>query len=415
MSSIKATIITIGDELLAGKTIDTNSAWIAQQLNLQGIEVLRRVAVGDNEEAIGKALDEELPGVRILLLTGGLGPTADDITKPFLCKYFGGRLVEDPAVLAHVQGMFGKRGRPFLESNRRQAEVPDNCTVLFNRLGTAPGMWFERKGKIIVSMPGVPFEMKGIMTDEVLPRLKQLFHDDAIVHRCVITAGEGESFIAERIKDLEAALPPHIHLAYLPGPGMVSLWLTGKGHDEYELMREVELYRDQIAGRIEDLVVSLEDLPMEHILGKAFIGRRKTLGLAESCTGGRIAHKITQVTGSAGYFQGSVVAYQNHVKEKILDVKNATIEAHGVVSEPVAVEMAQGAKQVLSAEYGFGITGLLSPGNDDEVPVGTVCMAVTDGARTESKTYRFHYDRIGNKEMASLMGMLMIWKFVEGK
>jgi len=415
MSEVKAVIITIGDELLSGRTVDTNAAWIAAQLNRQGIEVLRRVTVGDNAEAIRAALDEELPRASVCLLTGGLGPTADDVTKPLLCAYFGGRMVVNEDVLAHVAALFRKRNRPFLDSNRRQAEVPDVCTVLHNSLGTAPGMWFEQDGKVIVSMPGVPYEMMGLMEDEVLPRLRQRYFSDVIVQRCIITAGEGESFIAERIKDLEAALPQHIHLAYLPQPGMVHLWLTGKGQDERQLIREVELYQREIAGRIEELVIALEDITLEQLLGKAFISMGKTLGLAESCTGGMIAHKLTEVMGAAGYFQGSIVCYQEHVKERVLGVRHETIARHHVVSEAVAEEMAAGARQVLRSDYGFGITGLLSPGDDESVPVGTVYMAVTDGQRTVVRRLQLQYDRIRNKEIATRMAMVLIWKFIHGK
>lgn len=414
MSHTLATIITIGDELLIGQTIDTNSAWIAQQLNALGIDIMRRVAIGDTAEAIRTALDEELPRSGVLILTGGLGPTNDDITKQLLCEYFGGRLVVNEDVLAHVTDIFSKRTRPMLEVNRKQAEVPDVCTVLFNKLGTAPGMLFEHNGTLVFSLPGVPYEMIGLMEDEVLPRLRQLQASDAIVHRSILTAGEGESFIADRIKDLEAALPQHIRLAYLPNPGIVKLRLTAKGGDELRLIEEVEMRRDELANRLENIVVALDDLPMEHILGKLLVGNGLTLGLAESCTGGYIAHKLTQIMGSAQYLVGSVVCYQESVKEEILKVKRKTIEQHCVVSEQVAEEMAAGARKALNADIGFGITGLLSPGGEDRVPVGTVCVAATDGKRTECKSFKFHMDRLRNKELAMANSLLFIWRFVNG-
>ena len=412
---LQATIITIGDELLIGQTIDTNSAWMAKQLNALGIDLRRRIAVGDTKEAIVSALDEEIGRNDILLLTGGLGPTADDITKPLLADYFGGKLVVNDEVLAHVKEIFSRRKRPMLERNLKQAEVPDVCTVLFNKMGTAPGMWFERDGKIIVAMPGVPFEMISIMEDEVLPRLRMMATTDAIVHRSIITAGEGESFIAEAIKDLEEVLPEHIRLAYLPDAGMVRLRLTGHGTDELRLIKEVELRRDELAGRLEKIVVALEDLPMEHILGKILTGKGLMLGLAESCTGGYIAHRITQIMGSAQYFSGSVVCYQELVKEDILDVKRKTIEKHGVVSEEVAMEMAEGARKALRSDIGFGITGLLSGSDNDRVPVGTVCMAAAMDGRSASKTFQFHMDRLRNKDLAVTNALLFIWKFVEEK
>ena len=412
---LQASLITIGDELLIGQTIDTNSAWMAQQLNALGIDVIRRIAVGDDKAAIIAALDEEIPRNDLLLITGGLGPTADDITKPLLAEYFGGKLVVDEKVLAHVMDIFKRRKRPMLERNLKQAEVPDTCTVLHNRMGTAPGMWFERDEKIIVSLPGVPFEMMSIMEDEVLPRLRSIATTDAIVHRSIVTAGEGESFIAEEIKDLEEALPGHIRLAYLPHAGMVRLRLTGHGPDELQLIREVELRRGELAGRIENIIVALEDLPLEHILGKLLVSKGLMLGLAESCTGGYIAHRITQIMGSAQYFSGSVVCYQESVKRDLLGVGKKSIEKYGVVSEEVARDMAQGALKAMHSDVGFGITGLLSGSDDDHVSVGTVCMAATMQGRSASKTFHFHMDRLRNKELAVTNALLFIWKFVQGK
>lgn len=411
-----ATIITIGDELLIGQTIDTNSAWMAQQLNALGIEVARRVAVGDTRGAILGALDDELLRADILLITGGLGPTSDDITKPLLAEYFGdGSLVEDPDVLAHVTEIFAKRKRPLLDVNKLQAQVPVGCTVLRNRIGTAPGMLFWKNGKAIVSLPGVPYEMQSIMEDEVLPRLRKDFAAGAIVHRTLVTAGEGESFVAERLKDLEAALPAHIRLAYLPSPGTVRLRLTGRGIDELTLIREVELHRDAFAGRLENILVSQDDLPLEHILGKQLAVKGLKLGLAESCTGGYVAHKITNIMGSAGYLQGSIVCYQESVKEQILGVQRCTIDEFCVVSEEVAREMAIGARNVLESDIGFGVTGLLSPGGEDRVPVGTVWMAAANGERTVTKHFFFPLDRARNKELAVQNALVFIWRFVEGK
>jgi nicotinamide-nucleotide amidase len=416
MANIKATIITIGDELLIGQTIDTNSAWLGQRLNDLGIEVVKRVAVGDVAEDITKALDEEIPRASIILLTGGLGPTSDDITKPLLRQYFGGVMVENAKVLAHVQQIFEKRNIAFIEAHRSQAMVPDSCTVLFNSVGTAPGMMFEKGETVIFSMPGVPFEMMRITEDEVIPRLRQRFISDAIIHRSILTSGIGESFIAERIADLEAALPAHIKLAYLPGAGMVKLRLTGRGKDELRLVKEITMRQEEIANRLNDVVIVLEDLPMESIVGKSFTVHKKTLGLAESCTGGNISHLITQVMGSAGYFQGCIVSYQDEIKEKILGVDKGVIEEKGAVCEEVAIQMAKGAMKTLGSDVGFGITGLLSGGGDDDkVPVGTVWMAVGDKNGIIAKKHRFFYDRIRNKELAVQLGLLMIWKFLNDK
>jgi nicotinamide-nucleotide amidase len=416
MSNIAATIITIGDELLIGQVIDTNSAWIARRLNECGIDVLRRVAVGDEQHAIRTALDEEMARSSLIIITGGLGPTADDITKPLLNEYFGGKMVVSEQVLEHLKNLFTKRNRPFLERNMKQAEVPDTCAILFNRMGTAPGMWFDKDDKVIIALPGVPFEMRSIMEEEALPKLRQRFVSDALLHYTIITAGEGESFIAEKIKDLEEALPGYIKLAYLPGAGMVRLRLTGRGADPQKLSYELQLRQEEIANRLEDMVVALDDVPLEYTLGKWLTVNNATLGLAESCTGGYIAHHITQVMGAANYFNGSIVCYRNEIKIKILGVKKETLEHEGAVSEKTAIEMAQGALNTLGSDYAFAVTGLLSPGGEsDQVAVGTVWMAVADKETTATKMFRFPYDRAQNKEMAASMGMLMIWKFINRK
>ncbi len=413
MSNIAAAIITIGDELLIGQVIDTNSAWIAQHLNELGIDVLRRVAVGDDKTAILKALDEELNTASLIIITGGLGPTADDITKPLLNEYFGGKMQVNEQVLEHLKNLFTKRNRPFLERNLKQAEVPDNCTVLFNNMGTAPGMWFKKNDKVIISLPGVPFEMVSIMENEALPKLRERFISDALLHRTIVTAGEGESFVAERIQDLEEALPAHIRLAYLPGAGMVKLRLTGRGADKQQLSNELQLRQEEIAARLSNIVVALEDIPLEKILGNWFTANNVTLGLAESCTGGYIAHHITQVPGASGYFSGGIVCYHAELKEQLLGVLKETIEKYNAVSEQTVTEMAQGALKVLNVDYSFAITGLLGPAAEsDNEPVGTVWMAVADKDSVKTRVFHFPFDRARNKEMAASMGMLMILKFI---
>ncbi len=416
MSNIVASIITIGDELLIGQTIDTNSAWIAKRLNEQGIDLRRRVAVGDSKTDIISALDEELAGASLVIITGGLGPTADDITKPLLREYFGGEMRVDARVLEYVQHLFSRLNRPMLERNLKQAEVPDSCQVLFNSKGTAPGMWFEKDGKVTIALPGVPHEMAAIMEEEVLPKLKLHFKSDAIVHYSVITAGEGESFIAERILDLEDTLPSHIRLAYLPGARMVKLRLTGRGADEAMLNDELKKHQSALAERLADIVISLEDVPMEQLLHEWFTSNGATLGLAESCTGGYIAHHLTQVAGSSDYFRGGIVCYHNDIKTHLLGVKKETLEKEGVISEAAAIEMAKGALSALSVDYAFAITGLLGPASPtDKEATGTVWMAVAHKDTVLSRKFNFHYDRHRNKEMAVSMGMLMIYKFVSGK
>jgi nicotinamide-nucleotide amidase len=430
MSNIAAAIITIGDELLIGQTIDTNSAWIAQHLNELGIDVLRRVAVGDDRNAIIKALDEEIAGASLILITGGLGPTSDDITKPLLNEYFGGKMKVDERVLEHVKNIFARRDRPVLERNLKQAEVPDNCTVLFNKMGTAPGLWFEvpnskfqipnskfqipDPGKVVIAMPGVPFEMMSIMEDEALPRLRERFLSDALLHRTIITAGVGESYIAEKIQDLEEALPAHIKLAYLPDTGMVRLRLTGRAKDKELLAAELKIKQEEFANRLGNMVIALDDLPMEKILGDLLKEKGKTLGLAESCTGGFIGHHITQVSGSSEIFLGSIVSYSNDVKHNVLGVQQETLEQYGAVSEQTVIEMAKGALRVLGSDFALAVSGVLGPsGGTYRAPVGTVWMAVADKETITTKEFHFIYDRLRNKELAARMGMLLLWKFIK--
>ncbi|MBS1644395.1 MAG: CinA family nicotinamide mononucleotide deamidase-related protein [Bacteroidetes bacterium] len=407
-----ATIITIGDELLIGQVIDTNSAWMAQQLNDLGIEVRRRIAIADDKAAIVAALNEELPRCDFLLLTGGLGPTADDITKPVLAEYFGGKLVIDPVVLEHVQSFFKKRNRPMLERNTQQAAVPDCATVLFNKLGTAPGMWFERDGKVVISLPGVPFEMMYLMEQQVLPRLKPRMLGGVMVHQSIITAGEGESYLAEKIVDLEAELPKHIKLAYLPAAGMVRLRLSGKGDDELRLLEEMTAHRDRIVERLRYCVLSQEDLPLEQLVGQSYIDRGKTIGLVESCTGGGIANRFTQMSGSSRFFNGSLVCYQTELKKSMLGVPEELISTHTVYSEPVALAMAKSAARLMASDVGFGITGLLEKEDMDGIPGGTVCMAAVDGDREQCYTVHCWSDRIRNKEIAITHALLFLWKFI---
>jgi len=412
--SYQAIIITIGDELLIGQTIDTNSAWIAQQLNKEGIMVKRRIAVGDEKTAITEALGESIPHARVIFLTGGLGPTADDITKPLLAEYFGGKLVINETVLAHVQQIFAKRDRPFLERNRKQAEVPDNCQVLFNRMGTAPGMWFEQEGCIVIALPGVPFEMQTIVSEEVMPRLKERFTGNHVLHKTLITVGMGESFIADKIEDIETKLPAHIHMAYLPTPGFVKLRLSTEGADKAALEKEVDIWSTLIVQRLGSNVAASEDISLEEIAIRALKEHRLSLGLAESCTGGYVANRITNVAGSSAYFKGSIVSYANEVKENVLHVSRETLETVGSVSEDTVKQMAQAALQVLHADISLAISGILGPGGATaEKPVGLVWMAIANKDKMITKEHHFFYDRLRNKELAAHAALNMIRVFIE--
>ncbi|MBS1749572.1 MAG: competence/damage-inducible protein A [Bacteroidetes bacterium] len=411
---IFASIITIGDELLIGQVIDTNSAWMAQELNKAGIWLRRRVAVGDSKEEIVYTLDEESRHASIILITGGLGPTADDITKPVLCEYFNGKLVTDEDALANVTSIFARLNRPMIERNRKQAEVPDTCTVIPNKRGTAPGMWFEKDGKIYVSMPGVPHEMKGMMTDYVIPQLQKHFTFPFIDHRTLLTAGIGESFIAEKISGWEGALPSHLKLAYLPNYGMVRLRITGTDSDNYRLQQDLNTQFSLLKDLVKDWMVVDEDIPMQQVIGKLLLKRNATVATAESCTGGYIAHLITSVAGSSEYFKGSIVSYANAVKEQILGVPHQVLDSVGAVSEETVRQMVTGALAALDTEYAVATSGIMGPGGGTpEKPVGTVWIAAGNKKRIITECFHLRYDRSRNIEMAATFALNMLRKVIE--
>lgn len=416
MSIINASIITIGDELLIGQTIDTNSAFIGRELNKIGVWIKRRVAVGDVWDDIWQALDEESRYSQIILITGGLGPTADDITKPLLAKYFGGKLVVNEEVLNHVKYLFEKVYRrpqgSMLERNLKQAEVPDVCTVLHNARGTAPGMWFEKNGSIFISMPGVPIEMKGLIMDEVIPRLQKRFSLPTIIHKTAFTFGMGESMIAERIKDFENALPANIKLAYLPGYGMVKLRLTmisaNKSGEEI-----INALFNQLKELVKDVLVTDEDEGLEITIGKVLLAKNKTMTTAESCTGGYIAHLITTVPGSSKYFKGSVVSYANEVKESLLHVQHDTLSSYGAVSEETVKEMAAGALKAMNTDYALATSGIMGPdGGSEDKPVGTVWVAAASGSRLETLKLNLRFDRRRNIEQTAVTALNFLRKFI---
>lgn len=416
MQIVNASIITIGDELLIGQTIDTNSAWIAQELNKIGIWVKRRVAVGDVWDDIWKALDDESKDSGIIIITGGLGPTNDDITKPLLCKYFGGKMVMNEKVLEHIKFLFEKvynRPGPLLERNIQQAEVPDNCKILFNKRGTAPGMLFEKEGKIFVSLPGVPYEMKDVVIDEVIPRLKKSFHSPHIIHRTVFTAGQGESFIAEQIKEFESALPPHIKLAYLPSFGMVRLRLTAFGKEKEKIEKELEPLFRQLIDLVKDFMVADNDDELQVVIGKLLKEKSKTVGTAESCTGGYIAHLITSVPGSSNYFKGSIVSYANEAKENLLNVHSETLKKAGAVSEETVIEMVKGALTQLHIDYAVATSGIMGPeGGSEEKPVGTVWIAVGNRNKVKAKKFMFRFERERNIAQTAHTALNILRKFI---
>jgi nicotinamide-nucleotide amidase len=410
-----ATIITIGDELLIGQTIDTNSAWMAQELNKIGIWVHRRIAVGDVWKDIWQSLEEESKLSDIILITGGLGPTADDITKPLLCQFFGGKLVVDAEALANVKHIFETfLKKPLLERNLKQAEVPDVCTVIQNKRGTAPGMWFEKDGKIFVSMPGVPHEMKGMMTSSVLPKLQEKFQLPPIVHRTLVTAGIGESFLAERIKEFETTLPANIKLAYLPNYGMVKLRLSTRGN-QAKMVAELEAEFDMLKQLVADVMVVDEDKSMPQVIGDILLKENKTLSTAESCTGGYIAHMLTAVAGSSRYYLGGAVTYANQVKQSLTGVRAETLEKYGAVSRETVWEMADGILRETGSDFALATSGIMGPdGGTADKPVGTVWVAIAGKEETATHQFQFRFDRMRNIELTANYALNALRRYILG-
>ncbi len=372
-----AEIITIGDELLIGQVVDTNSSWMGQKLNEIGIQIKQKTSVSDDEQHIIAALEEAKGRADIILITGGLGPTKDDLTKYTLCKYFKSNLRFDDEVFLEIKKMFKARGKEVTEPNRKQAEVPEKCTVIHNSKGTAPGMWFEKDGKIFVSMPGVPYEMKAMMEKDVLRILKERFNTSVIIHKNVLTQGVGESFLSETIEEWELKLPSSIKLAYLPAFGQVRLRLTGMGENRDVLTRQIESEVAKLQSIVGEYIYGYDDETLESLVGKLLKERKQTLSIAESCTGGYIAHRITTVPGSSAYFFGSVVAYSYEMKEKFLDVDKEILNTKGAVSEEVVFQMAQNIKRKFQTDYSIACSGIAGPdGGTPDKPVGTVWVAI---------------------------------------
>lgn len=397
-----AEIITIGDEILIGQIVDTNSAWMAQQLNVAGIRVKQISSVSDDRQHILTALAEAAQRADVIFITGGLGPTKDDITKKTLAEYFGVGMVENADALENVTNIFAKYNRPLLDVNRLQAQVPQNCEVILNKNGTAPGMWFNESGNIYVSMPGVPFEMMYMMDEQVIPRIKSAFDLPAIIHKTILTVGEGESFLAERLADIEDSLPPHIKLAYLPKLGQVRLRLSAYGADEASLRSEIELHALRIADRVANVVVTTEDVPLEKAIIKLMGDKGLTLSLAESCTGGYLSHLFTQHAGSSKVFLGGAVTYSNQLKQSLLGVKPETLDQYGAVSEQTVTEMVEGALRNFKSDYALAITGVAGPdGGTADKPVGTVWIGAASASKTLVKKFTFGSRRLQNIERSA--------------
>lgn len=408
---MKAEIITIGDEILIGQIIDTNSAWMARELNNIGINVIQITSVPDSHEAIIDGLANAAARADVILTTGGLGPTKDDITKIALCDFFKTHLIFDTGSFNNIERIFLVRGYKMTETNRKQAEVPACCEPLLNEDGTAPGMCFRKNGKIFVSMPGVPFEMKGLMTTRILPLLKPL-SNKVILHKTIWTHGVGESFLADKIQEWESKLPVGFKLAYLPQPGIVRLRLSATGISREALETDMEEQISSLYSLVSEYIFGEDEDNLETVLGKLLKEMHLTISTAESCTGGYIAHLITSIAGSSEYFKGAVVSYSNEVKIEALGVKSETLDLHGAVSRETVIEMAEGVKSALKTDCSIAVSGIAGPdGGTPDKPVGTVWIAVTTPfGETVAKKFLFGDNRERNIRRSALAALDMMRK-----
>ena len=408
---MKAAIITIGDEILIGQTIDTNSAWIGSELSKSGFDVFRITSVHDGREDILYALDEVTGKADVAIITGGLGPTSDDITKPVLCEFFNTRLVMNGEVLKMIEEMMGRRKNPMNENNRRQAFVPESCRVLKNAKGTAPGMWFEKDGTIFISMPGVPSEMQYIMSEHVIPELNKRFKSQVILHRNIMTYGTFEARLAEILTDFEKGLPANIKLAYLPSSGVIKLRLTGRGKDYNELNELLSGQVSELYRIIPEFIYGENEDSLEKVVGDLLKEKNQTVCTAESCTGGEIAHLITGIPGSSLYYKGSVIAYANSVKTRILNIPDEILSEYGAVSEEVVSYMANETRKLLATDYCIATSGIAGPdGGTESKPVGTLWMAVSSEMGTVTEKRIFGIDRITNIKRFSLAALNLLRK-----
>lgn len=408
---MKAEIITIGDELLIGQTIDTNSAWIGAELSQAGFDICRKISIHDKREDILDAVSEAVSKYDIVLITGGLGPTSDDITKQTLCDIFDGTLVVNTTVLSMINEMMLRRGIPMNEINRKQAEVPDSCRVLYNKMGTAPGMWFEKEGTIFISMPGVPYEMKYIMNEHVLPELKKRFHSQVVIHRNIMTYGTSESRLAEILTGFEKSLPAEIKLAYLPSYGIIKLRLTGTGQSKDLIENIVNEQVVKLYSIIPQFIYSEIDEQIENYIANLLKERKLTICTAESCTGGKIAQMLTSIPGSSQYYKGSVIAYDNGIKTSFLNVPEEMMADYGAVSEQVAAKMAIEVRKKFNTDYSVATSGIAGPeGGSEFKPVGTVYIAVSSDNGVITERYVFSKDRISNINRFSIASLNLLRK-----
>ncbi len=411
---MQAEIIAIGDEILIGQTVDTNSAFIANQLNLQGIQVWQKKVVADTAEAIRRALNEVHPDTRYVFMTGGLGPTKDDITKKTLLEYFGGEMIYQDHIYDHIKKLFASFNREPKEVHKMQAYVPSSCVAILNETGTAPGMRFERNGCYFFSTPGVPYETEHLVGDKIVPWITETQMEGKLYHKTLITQGRGESDIAEILKDWEEALPEEVKLAYLPSPGLVRLRLSGYSDTKRKSKALVEEGIAYMREALGDLIFGEDASSLEEIVGKSLQRRQMTMATAESCTGGYVSDLITSIPGSSEYFLGGVVAYSNDLKVRFLKVNPESIQTHGAVSEEVALQMAKGVREVTGSDFGVATTGVAGPGGGSpEKPVGTVWIAVSGPQGEKAKCYHFGNHRQRNIRRSALMALDRLRKEVQ--
>ncbi|HLT07189.1 MAG TPA: competence/damage-inducible protein A [Cyclobacteriaceae bacterium] len=406
---IKAEILAIGDELLYGQIVDTNSHWISQELDKIGVKVVQRTTVGDNRDAILKAFEAAERRADIVLITGGLGPTNDDLTKPLLAEYFGCSIELFPEALDDVRMFFATRGRELTPINALQAHLPTKCTYVRNEVGTAPGMWFDVRGVVWMSMPGVPHEMKKLMIDYVLPTLKKRFELPVIYHKVIKTVGIGESWLASRIAEWESNLPDHIKLAYLPSLGEVKLRLTAIGKEESRLVVEVEEQLEKLRPLIDEYIYGYDAERLPEAIGKLLLSKNKTVALAESCSGGYISHLITSIAGCSAYYNGGVVPYHNRFKIAQLGVKDDTLAAVGAVSEETVTEMARNVREKFDADYGLATSGIAGPtGGSTDKPVGTVWLACDYQGQTVTQKLQLTQERELNIQYTAVYALNLL-------
>lgn len=410
-----AEVLTIGDELLIGQTTNTNSQWIGEQLNLIGITPLRMTTVSDQLDEILSALKRAQEKSRIVIITGGLGPTKDDITKKAFCKYYNCEMHTDQDRLREITAYFKERGRPMNALNEQQALIPDAATALPNHNGTAPGMWFEKDGHVVVSLPGVPYEMKMLMSEEVIPRIKNFFNTPIIKNRIIKTVGKGESDLSLIIEAWEDSLPEHIKLAYLPSLGEVKLRVTCIGEDEQFVDKTLQAKEDELRELIPEYIYGTGQDTLATVTGKLLQKKKQTIATAESCTGGHLAHQITAVPGSSAYFKGSVIAYSNDIKKQELGITDEQLNMHGAVSESVVRTMATAIREKFNTNIGLSCSGIAGPdGGSKEKPVGTVWIAYADNERVVSRCFYFGKKRTQNIHLTSQALLNLLFRIGNG-